>query len=397
MCSNVQLSWRKNSWQGLLHHATFCAAEGCQCRFFLKHFESYSKRLPLIEMACSGQTWLWFSLTDDGRFAWSCLACHHHDEKNCGADGRQKVQICDLLTHHTRTTHNDNVRKMLRGAPNHPLVEVSYTAPSRQLFKELFGAFHRGCAPTSSGFDLPSGVLGKTKANSMLWCLDQGLCDIRREFLAHSECINALRDERHNRMHVRVLVGPETDDASQAFYLGQSRFHRPDAIGIADATVTISKNACTSRAHPPPDFEATPHEDIFHHVRRAVEATSVDSAENEIVACRDMSTPKPDGSEADFPNANHLFRDAAHSARRLLSRLFVADKWMEYVFNFFMVLCSIVQWSGDMRTLYAECTSASFDAAVSTTFTHMRAAKHRIESYLTPLSRCCLDPTGEHY
>jgi hypothetical protein len=110
-----------------------------------------------------------------------------------------------------------------------------------------------------------------------------------------------------------------------------------------------------------------------------------------------MSTPKPDGSEADFPNANHLFRDAAHSARRLLSRLFVADKWMEYVFNFFMVLCSIVQWSGDMRTLYTECTSASFDAAVSTTFTHMRAAKHRIESYLTPLSRCCLDPSGEHY
>ena len=45
---------------------------------------------------------------------------------------------------------------------------------------------------------------------------------------------------------------------------------------------------------------------------------------------------------------------------------------------------------GNLR-LYQECTTeASGDCAVSAQFTHLRAAKHRIESFMTPLSRSVL-------
>ena len=101
------------------------------------------------------------------------------------------------------------------------------------------------------------------------------------------------------------------------------------------------------------------------------------------------------GKPAPFPNCKQTLRDAAHSARRILLRLWKADELLDYVYRFFMLIASIIHWSDDHRRLYAECTGQSTDAAVSTNFGHMRAAKHRIESLLSPLSRAVLDPSGK--
>ena len=44
--------------------------------------------------------------------------------------------------------------------------------------------------------------------------------------------------------------------------------------------------------------------------------------------------------------------------------------------------------------MYRECCAASGDSAVCTVFGHMRAAKHRVETFATPLSRTILGLTG---
>ena len=53
--------------------------------------------------------------------------------------------------------------------------------------------------------------------------------------------------------------------------------------------------------------------------------------------------------------------------------------------------------SKDLKVIYEECVAlavAADDSVVSTRFQHLRAAKHRIETFMTPLSRSALNLTG---
>ena len=77
----------------------------------------------------------------------------------------------------------------------------------------------------------------------MLWTLDQASGDLRRELLLASTCLNILRDERHARMHLRFR-----SDMGYG-YLGQSHNHKPDALGITEATVAVVKRACTKTSN----------------------------------------------------------------------------------------------------------------------------------------------------
>ena len=178
---------------------------------------------------------------------------------------------------------------------------------------------------------------------------------------------------------------------------GQCRSFEPDAIGLTAATVEVCRSACSKRVKPPEGAvlpqDGTFDNTLFAEVCNKVEAVTLDSAASEVLSARDMST-QHEGAAADFPNAKHVLRDAAHNARRVLSRLFDADSVLKYTLELFMILASLIQWSDEMRKLYQECVRESQHRAVVTMFEHMRYAKHRIESWLTPLSRCCLDPEG---
>ena len=65
-------------------------------------------------------------------------------------------------------------------------------------------------------------------------------------------------------------------------------------------------------------------ENDYDHMRTITEASSVDSAANEIVSLSDMRNHPT--MEAFTPNNNYTLRDAAHSGRRLLDRLYGASE-----------------------------------------------------------------------
>ena len=55
----------------------------------------------------------------------------------------------------------------------------------------------------------------------------------------------------------------------------------------------------------------------------------------------------------------------------------------------------LVHHSKELKAMYGECVAvAADDSAVPTRFQHLRAAKHRIETCMTPLSRSVLNFTG---
>ena len=47
-----------------------------------------------------------------------------------------------------------------------------------------------------------------------------------------------------------------------------------------------------------------------------------------------------------------------------------------------------------MRQIYVECVEEADDGAVDSRFKHLRSAKHRIETWLTPVSRSLTQPSG---
>jgi hypothetical protein len=123
-----------------------------------------------------------------------------------------------------------------------------------------------------------------------------------------------------------------------------------------------------------------------------IEGIAVDSASNETVAVTDMT-------RLGFPNLKWLLRDAAHSARRVLQRLWGCDPVLSDVLGIFChwrdSMGQLIQWSPEVKDVYKQCCAeSSDDAAVSTEFGTMRAAKHRIETFSTPLSRAMLNPTA---
>ena len=343
---------REAGWDDLKRHCEQCTRDGCQCKTFRKKFGSWAQAFPTDPNQPGSQTWLWFKVSPNGQFGWTCLVCD-----DAGDDGH--IGICqkgNFRQHHTSVKHAEMTLKAFGAS-----ISDKYTVPSVELFTELFKEFRAGVAPTG-GYDLLSGRVAHKKANVMLWCVHEADGDNKRQWLEESETLNILRDERHARLHGRARGAGRANHQTYAGYLGQCRHFQPDALGLSEATADIFKTAC------------------------------VDSAENEVVSARDMSRSKPDGSPPDFPNMNNILRDAAHNARRVLSRLFKADHVLNYTMEFFMVIASIIQWSDDLRKLYRECVRESQYRAVETMFSHMRYAKHRIEIWLTPLSRCCLDP-----
>ena len=391
--SAMTVASNEAQWAQLRQHIKNCGDAQCGCKVFFQKFSRWSGELPVVPLAepapslCGSQpTWLWFKV-DKTCFSWLCLFCDTSTEVH-----RKSVRISNIRDHHNSLSHRQAVERKL-GIPinnaslfNHPPIEV---------WKELLAAFQKG-GTLAAGFDLPSGRVSREKALELLWCMSEAHDDVKREMLEESEVICIFKDERHGRLHIRFrCIGEQPHP--YADYLGQSKGHSPDAMGLATATADVFRRICTSRAMAPPGacVQACFHDKLFQDSKGKVEGVCVDSAENEIVSVRDMARPKPDGSDADFKHAHHVLRDGAHSARRFLSRLFRASARLSYTFDLFFAIASIIQWSDDLRQMYSQCTAESTDAATSTAYQHLRAAKHRIESWLAPLSRCLLDPSGE--
>ena len=382
----------------LLEHSRSCRDASCPCKSFVKNFEHWAPLLPLCE-SHPEETWLWhrFFKREDGRVAvtWTCVACDtsgyasHHYAGQRTESCSSKIRLANLQRHQESPDHLRAIADKF-GLDMSSEIRNAVTAPTLELFKELVEAFQKG-GTTTSGFKLRTCSVSVEKANELLWCCEEAIVDTRLELISSADSTCIMRDERHHRMHLRYRIG-RLGRPPRAGFLGQSRNHKPDSIGLSEATVEIYKACCTRFSNPPRGCLLTPvfEEAAYKNLCKTTEAISIDSAENEVVAVKDMK------KLPDFPDRVFTLRDLPHGSRRVLSRLWKADQTMDDCFGLFCHWkespAQIIQWSDDMRAVYSECTKASPCSAIASNFTHMRAAKHRLETMLTPLSRSVLDP-----
>ena len=218
---------------GLKAHLEACRVDDCPCRTYAKNVEAWSAQLP-IHPAHPEMSWLWFKIVKDDAgqavLTWCCMACgssssvssgqYHDDEAH-----RSRMQIANLKRHHNSPAHNRAVGAVF-GLDTSEQVKSAQTVPTLQLLKELIVAFQKGGTCTS-GFRLLSGFVSFEKAKTLLWCVEEGVKEIRLEVVNSAECMCIMRDERHHRMHLRYRLGRIGKPPVSGF-LGQSRDHKPD-------------------------------------------------------------------------------------------------------------------------------------------------------------------------
>ncbi len=186
-----------------------------------------------------------------------------------------------------------------------------------------------------------------------------------------------------------------------AGYLGQSRAHKPDAIGISQATEDVIKRFTRRYCSPPAGAAVTPVEDpdLFNHILKLVEAITIDSAYNEVLSVQDVQQggrgPSP-FPVMHLPRCRFLLRDGAHKARRILSRPWSAcailGDLVGLTCHWKDSMGQLIHHSTELKKLYAQCVEeCDHESAVSTRFANMRCAKHRLETHITPLSRAVLN------
>ena len=399
----------RQHWLKLQAHIKCCDSPDCGCEQYHRLFDQWSEQLPLLQdesHAASKESWLWHQFSKSGKFRWVCVVCldiRHRFLRRARAapDKVDRCKLNNLKRHAMSPQHLKNVAKFLRLPEDSLITTEKLHAPSQILFEELYDQFCKGIA-TTAGFTLKSGIVARDKAQRMLWCLAESYAEVRRSIFKTAVVLNFKRDERMTRLHAK-FTAVSADCEYHTGFFGQVRGGPGDAIGVNASTRRLYKDACTKYLNPPVGAAVKSeflHED-FKHLCAITEALSVDSAPNEITAAQDMLSTDPVAIKLDLgflPNCKWLLRDIPHSFRRILSRLWAADSIMEDVVGLFCHWrtspSQLIQNSLDLRKLYKECCETSPDKAISTAFSHLRAAKHRIETWLKPMSRCLLDPTG---
>ena len=304
--------------------------------------------------------------------------------------------------HEDSDAHIDSVLRLINPAES-PLStddpSTSKSAPVTSQFITLLEWLRRGGGLRDG---IPS-VGAFRKLRRMVFALAEGLKRMYRTWLRTSVTINILRDERHSRLLLRFRCS-DLKGVRHIGILGQPRIVTSSATNITIGTEDMLRKFCTKN-YGAPDVPTTvdPELPLYDHIRKSIHALTVDAAGNEIAAGEAMMHPssvtahvdEEDIREAWAPNMTTIIRDKAHASRRILQRPWLCDKYLSAVANSLILdagsVAQLIQHSYDLRAWYQAASENSKGRFLSSTFTNMRAAKHRFESMCTPLSRICVD------
>ena len=151
--------------------------------------------------------------------------------------------------------------------------------------------------------------------------------------LQDTKCINLLRDESKWRLDLRLQACGD-DLVAHKFFMGRAIDYDSTAHGINQACIGLLRKFCTLFQCPPPGANMQEQflEAVHKKLCNQIEAVTVDSASNEVVAFKDCHLE----NWTQFPNLKHLVRDVCHGFRRILSRPWAADPILDGTVGMFV-------------------------------------------------------------
>ena len=393
-------------------HLKACEDGNCQCHIWMLNYKSWESRLPL-ELPTTGRrsTWLCAGIIN-GRFASGCVVCADasrtdpsftragvvHPDSYSEMKSNRILKFSSMMRHHRSYLHANALRSWATrlgiqcdiATPERP------TAPDISVFRSVLTKFRDGVAP-ASGYWVHGCFLDRKKITRIIWCLFQAMRIIMWTWVDSAVCMSFMRDERKGRLHIRFCCSDRNAHPRSGF-LGQSRGHTPDSVGINKATKAIIEQFCTAWCSPPLGCKKAEcfNAELFRTLCSKVEAIAVDAAANEVTATFDVhGRTAPDHTL--FKNLRWTLRDMAHAGRRILTRPWSADTVLD---NAIQITCQmksspgqLIQHSHDHRELFKECVAEvpDSDRGTMSNAQNLSAAKHRFESIIRPLSRIILN------
>ncbi|CAE7416429.1 unnamed protein product [Symbiodinium microadriaticum] len=369
----------------LKQHVKACKLKTCPCHTLGHKFAVSQSQCPLVTPAIlkllppdsveaikaamhaleERTSWLDWHISSDGRCTFGCRLCA--ETAGFQFTTRDQCKQSKLERHADNEQHKKNVCRALGFEPPADSEEKPVVAPSKATFQEVFQRLQKN---TCDRF--MDGVAAEDKINKIQFTIVETARASWRRALAEAVSISLLRDERHKR----VLLCFRSADASGNItegVVGQLKMSfSSTALGLAEATHRLLREFCTPGTGVPRRHrggEMVCDETLLQHVRAHVHSTCVDAASNEVCATFDTAAAwalplegLPPG-EALFPNHQLVVRDRAHGSRRILSRPWTADRYLNSLFQSLVSgpssLVQLIRHSMDFSQWYREATAQS--------------------------------------
>ena len=300
----------------------------------MRLLQEWRAKLPKWQAALSivsgsASSWLDLRKSHSG-WGFGCVLCHQAAAADPTMEKGPYAQFKVLNAHLT------NFKKHAR-QPSHRralefnLRQCTDVAPAPDLC-EFEGALKRVHDGTF--------VFKNKKQFKIAWCLYQAMKAQDLALLKHACMICLYRDERKTRLAVSARLF-SSDLATRCITLGAKREIGSGARDVTMGTYNIIKNAWTLYDRPGRQvgvLKCSPivHWDVLNSVRRKIRAICVDSASDELLSCEMMRSATLMGSnDALCPNLSIVLRDKAHASRRITSRPWTADPYLNETLRMF--------------------------------------------------------------
>ena len=358
-------------------HMVSCRISGCVICRRIKLFRGWAEQLPWIDTCRLGLavgmvprgvgTGSWLRIRkcgEEDKWELSCAACQCVIEH---WPHRKDATVFGHLKQHVGTNkHRHNVTAALQldtddiGRP----IDVGLCPPSTDFL----------CVWDDFGAGKVTSTDSKHRRD-MVKSLNTAVMEISKEALQAATTICLMRDERLQRLLVRFSCC-SADLTVSSGVLGLAKNFGTGHAAITAATETMFIRLCHGDS------------ELAKSVMQRVELLCVDAASDELLSGESMRGHAGEALPACTPNLKVIARDAAHASRRFLSRLWKADdEIVSTLSTFVRTRQSITQ-----RIHRSQVFTAWFGEEVARdggTCRNLRAAKHRFESYATPLARIC--------
>ncbi len=404
-------------------HLASCADENClRCRYANMR-KKWEQRLPFAPLDMNidatmvkpdkvpllSASWLAGRTDDDDGFRVGCIACAPTSSCVFGrfqAASVEACQISNLLKHQASKVHRGNVLTTL-GLDVGPSGKPTVTAPPAPDFMAVWDAAERG----SVGEGV-SHVGGHHKCKKIVWCLAEAIKRLDQEFVAGATTMAIHRDASGGCLLVRFVAANASLQVRRGIF-GLAKNFGSSASEITAATSKLFVSFATQNLGAPPRRHcdkddagetvaaaaAQPQHfrSLEDHARSILHMVNVDSASDELLSCAQMLGRA--GEDMDqmnsqlFPKLEAVVRDKPHGQRRILSRPWQADPFLdELTYKILLNRNSIIQrieHSDLFKQAFRE-NCIQMEGGLGREISNLRASKHRFESYSKPMGRFIL-------
>jgi hypothetical protein len=293
------------------------------------------------------------------------------------------MQVCNFEKHASQPGHTRAVAKYLG---NH--VAIDKEAPTDDEYRQICQEILAGRA-----------TLSTVKDAKMTYTVSEAIKSVGQKAVDDCHSIALFRDESKSRLALRFRAVSPTLDTFSGF-LGQEKDPGTGALNVTQATKRVMIRF-SSRFSGAPYLKTKKmflKQKTLHNLRYKVKAVTVDAAADEVLSVEMMRSATLSGEATRLtPNCKFLNRDKTHGSRRLISRGWGADKFLNENVTMFArgrgSIARIIQNSPAVRTKFHGFCKTTF-RSVLVIIKNMRAALHRYETMQKPFGRTVLFTHG---